>query len=84
METTALFPVNAQRDPATLSLGFASWVSWKAVTRERLALYMSSRSLSLASEVKPTSETFLMPEICMDALGPPEGVAESLLSEKPD
>lgn len=84
METTALFPVNAQKDPATLSLGFASWVRWKAVTRERLALYMSSRSLSLASKAEPTSETFPMPEVCMDALGPPEGVTEPLPPEKPD
>lgn len=58
METTALFPVNALRDPATLSLGPASWVRWKAVTRERWALYMSSRSSLLAREVKPTSKTF--------------------------
>lgn len=41
------------------------------VTQERLALSMGSRSASFAGESEPTSETFLMPEICMDALGSP-------------
>lgn len=57
----------------------------RTVTRERLALYMDSRGLSLDREAEPTSETFPMPEICVDqaTLGPPEDVTESLPPEKP-